>query len=165
MIHYIKVVAEDGDEPLELPTEEDGTILLTTLSAQFPGSCGLKYRNPDSGTMRGIRLSDGRLYPPDNDWGKQVFVSVFPKGMFSLQLLFLVLCPCYDNRMFGHFSSRMDAPPNEKSHYGPRAVKCANLCIFNSADEPSYVYTAAIGHLKCHETDYLDVLCVANPKV
>ncbi|KAK7093643.1 TAR DNA-binding protein 43-like [Littorina saxatilis] len=80
MIHYIKVVAEDGDEPLELPTEEDGTILLTTLSAQFPGSCGLKYRNPDSGTMRGIRLSDGRLYPPDNDWGKQVFVSVFPKA-------------------------------------------------------------------------------------
>lgn len=80
MNQYIKVVAEDGDEPLELPTEEDGTILLTTLSAQFPGSCGLKYRNPDTGTMRGIRLSDGRLYPPDNDWGKQIFYCVFPKA-------------------------------------------------------------------------------------
>ncbi|XP_076451965.1 TAR DNA-binding protein 43-like isoform X1 [Babylonia areolata] len=79
MIQYIKAVADDGDEPMELPIEEDGTILLTTLSAQFPGSCGLKYRNPDTGTMRGIRLSDGRLYPPDNDWGKQVFVCVFPK--------------------------------------------------------------------------------------
>ncbi|XP_076472443.1 TAR DNA-binding protein 43-like [Babylonia areolata] len=79
MIQYIKVVADDGDEPLELPVEEDGTILLTTLSAQFPGSCGLKYRNPDTGSMRGIRLSDGRLYPPDKDWGKQVFICVFPK--------------------------------------------------------------------------------------
>ena len=115
MNQYIKVVADDGDEPLELPIEEDGTILLTTLSAQFPGSCGLKYRNPDTGTMRGIRLSDGRLYPPDNDWGKQVFICVFPKGMCSLYLI-LSLSPCYDNRMFGHFSPPcLDAPPNEKS--------------------------------------------------
>lgn len=80
MNQYIKVVAVDGEEPLELPTEEDGTILLTTLSAQFPGSCGLKYRNLESGSMRGIRLSDGRLYPPDTDWGKQVFYCVFPKA-------------------------------------------------------------------------------------
>lgn len=91
MSQYIKVVAEDGDEPLELPTEEDGTLLLTTLSAQFPGSCGLKYRNPDTGTMRGIRLSDGRLYPPDNDWGKQVFFCVFPKGMCTIAI---AICVC-----------------------------------------------------------------------
>ena len=88
MIHYIKAVADEGDEPLELPVEEDGSILLTTLSAQFPGSCGLKYRNPDTGTMRGIRLSDGRLYPPDKDWGKsQVFVCVFPKGKGILHIV------------------------------------------------------------------------------
>jgi hypothetical protein len=89
MNQYIKVVADDGEEPLELPTEEDGTILLTTLSAQFPGSCGLKYRNPDTGTMRGIRLSDGRLYPPDSDWGKQVFYCVFPKGRLLVHSYFL----------------------------------------------------------------------------
>ena len=114
MNQYIKVVADDGDEPLELPTEEDGTILLTTLSAQFPGSCGLKYRNPDTGTMRGIRLSDGRLYPPDNDWGKQVFVCVFPKGTCSLHRWFYA-CRCVmTTECLAIFNPCLDAPPNEK---------------------------------------------------
>ncbi|XP_046381381.1 TAR DNA-binding protein 43-like isoform X2 [Haliotis rufescens] len=79
MSQYIQVAEDEGDEPMEVPVEEDGTLLLTTLAAQFPGSCGLKYRNPDSGSMRGIRLSDGRLYPPDCDWGRYVFIAVFPK--------------------------------------------------------------------------------------
>ncbi|XP_041377888.1 TAR DNA-binding protein 43-like isoform X2 [Gigantopelta aegis] len=79
MSPYIQVAEEEGDEPMEVPVEDDGTLLLTTLAAQFPGSCGLKYRNPDSGSMRGIRLSDGRLYPPDCDWGGYVFIAVFPK--------------------------------------------------------------------------------------
>lgn len=52
---YVKVVDEDNDEPIELPLEFDGNLLLSTLSAQFPGACGLKYRNPDSGTYRGLR--------------------------------------------------------------------------------------------------------------
>lgn len=65
---------------MEVPSEDDGTLLLTTLSAQFPGACGLKYRNHETGTMRGIRLSDGRLYPPDTEWGRHVYITVFPKG-------------------------------------------------------------------------------------
>lgn len=32
------------DDAVELPIEDDGTLLLTTLSAQFPGATGLKYR-------------------------------------------------------------------------------------------------------------------------
>ena len=80
MSQYIHVAEEEGDEPMEVPSEEDGTLLLTTLSAQFPGACGLKYRNHDTGTLRGIRLSDGRLYPPDTEWGRQVYIAVFPKG-------------------------------------------------------------------------------------
>lgn len=80
MIQYVRVAEDVDEEPMEVPSEEDGTLLLTTLSAQFPGACGLKYRNPETGTMRGIRLSDGRLYPPDSDWGKHVFIAVFPKG-------------------------------------------------------------------------------------
>lgn len=81
MSQYIHVAENEGDEPMEIPSEDDGTLLLTTLSAQFPGACGLKYRNHETGTLRGIRLSDGRLYPPDTDWGRQVFIVVFPKGM------------------------------------------------------------------------------------
>ncbi|XP_012240811.1 TAR DNA-binding protein-43 homolog isoform X2 [Bombus vancouverensis nearcticus] len=79
MSSYIQVAEDEGDEPIELPTEDDSTLLLTTVTAQFPGTCGLKYRNPESRTMRGIRLVDGRLHPPENGWGKAIYFCVFPK--------------------------------------------------------------------------------------
>ena len=31
-------------QPVELPTEEDGTLLLTVIQSQFEGATGLKYR-------------------------------------------------------------------------------------------------------------------------
>jgi hypothetical protein len=82
MTSYLQVAEEDGDEPIELPTEDDGTLLLSTLSAAYPGTCGLKYRNPDSRAMRGIRLVEGRLHAPDNNWGNSIYFCVFPKGEF-----------------------------------------------------------------------------------
>jgi hypothetical protein len=78
---YLAVAEEEGDEPIELPSEDDGTLLLTTLAAQFPGACGLKFRNPETRAWRGVRLSEGRLYPPaDTGWGTNIYVSVLPKG-------------------------------------------------------------------------------------
>ena len=82
--NFIKVAEEEGEEPIELPTEgdADNSLLITTLAAQFPGACGLKYRNPESRAWRGVRLSDGRLFPPsvDTGWGSLVYVSVMPKA-------------------------------------------------------------------------------------
>ncbi|CAG2057624.1 unnamed protein product [Timema podura] len=79
MSSYLQVAEDEGEEPIELPTEDDSTLLLSTLSAQFPGTCGLKYRNPESRTMRGVRLVEGRLHPPENGWGNCVYYCVFPK--------------------------------------------------------------------------------------
>ncbi|XP_019877671.1 TAR DNA-binding protein 43 isoform X2 [Aethina tumida] len=79
-IEYLQVAEDEGEEPIELPTEDDGTLLLSTLSAQFPGSSGLKYRNPENRIVRGVRLSEGRLHPPSSGgWGSQIFYCVFPK--------------------------------------------------------------------------------------
>ncbi|KAJ3650950.1 hypothetical protein Zmor_017024 [Zophobas morio] len=79
-VEYLQVAEDEGEEPIELPTEDDGTLLLSTLSAQFPGSSGLKYRNPETKAMRGVRLSEGRLHPPPEiGWGSQIFYCVFPK--------------------------------------------------------------------------------------
>lgn len=78
---YIKV-SEDEDESnaVEIPCELDGTLLLSTLVAQFPGACGLKYRHPESKSIRGIRLSDGKLHSPTEiGWGKHLYICVFPK--------------------------------------------------------------------------------------
>lgn len=79
---YLQVAEEEGEEPMELPAEEDGTLLLSTLQAQYPGTSGLKYRNPDTNAIRGIRLVEGRLHPPtvEEGWGAQVYICVFPKG-------------------------------------------------------------------------------------
>ncbi|XP_043268292.1 RNA-binding motif protein, X-linked 2 isoform X1 [Venturia canescens] len=81
MSSYVQVAEDEGEEPIELPTEDDisSTLLLTTLAAQYPGTCGLKYRNPESKAMRGVRLVNGRLYPPENGWGETVYFCVFPK--------------------------------------------------------------------------------------
>ena len=80
MAQYVQVTDEEGEEAIEIPSEEDGTLLLSTLAAQFPCACGLKYRNPQTGNYRGIRLTDGRLHPPDKYWGNIIFIVVFPKG-------------------------------------------------------------------------------------
>ena len=86
---YIQVAEEEtAEETIELPVEPDGTLLLTTLSAQFPGACGLKYRNPETNALRGVRLADGRLHAPDAVWGVQLFLTVYPKGSNGMGVFF-----------------------------------------------------------------------------
>ncbi|KAK7497777.1 hypothetical protein BaRGS_00010911 [Batillaria attramentaria] len=79
MAQFIQVCEDTSDEPIEIPSEDDGTLLLTSLAAQFPGACGLKYK-ADTGAFRGIRLADGVLYPPDGVWGNTQYIAVFPKN-------------------------------------------------------------------------------------
>ncbi|KPJ13688.1 TAR DNA-binding protein 43 [Papilio machaon] len=78
---YIKVSEDEEDiNAVEIPCEHDGTLLLSTLVAQFPGACGLKYRHPETKSIRGIRLNDGKLHPPtEAGWGKNLYICVFPK--------------------------------------------------------------------------------------
>ncbi|XP_017045351.1 TAR DNA-binding protein 43 isoform X1 [Drosophila ficusphila] len=80
---FVQVSEEEGDEPIELPAEEDGTLLVSTLQAQFPGSCGLKYRNLETKAVRGVRSNEGRLFPPSVDcgWGEYLYFCVFPKAL------------------------------------------------------------------------------------
>jgi len=93
MSEWVAVVQEEGDEPIEIPTESDGTILLTSLTAQFPGVTGLKFRNPETNTLRGVRCSENQLFPPPNAdsqavlegqgqtacWGKHTYICTRPK--------------------------------------------------------------------------------------
>uniref|UniRef100_A0A2K6B352 RRM domain-containing protein n=1 Tax=Macaca nemestrina TaxID=9545 RepID=A0A2K6B352_MACNE len=65
--------------PVEIPLEDDGTVLLSTVTAHFPGACGLCDRNPVSQCMRGVRLVEGILHAPDAGWGNLVYVVNYPK--------------------------------------------------------------------------------------
>ena len=115
MTEYVVVQLDVGDESgdskgkahtVELPTEENKTLLLTVLRSQYEGATGLKYkyafidfswvvfyfrshrtsvrivirfRNPNTGAWRGVRISDGVLHPPSEGWGNGPYVVVVPK--------------------------------------------------------------------------------------
>uniref|UniRef100_A0A8C7XYK7 TAR DNA-binding protein 43 n=1 Tax=Oryzias sinensis TaxID=183150 RepID=A0A8C7XYK7_9TELE len=76
---YIRVAEEENEEPMEIPAEDDGTVLLSTVAAQFPGACGLRFRSPVSQCMRGVRLVEGVLHAPETGWGNVVYVVNYPK--------------------------------------------------------------------------------------
>jgi len=62
-----------SDDVMELPQEADGTVLLTTVQAQFPAAVGLKYRSPTGG-WRGIKADNNVLAPPAKGWGKRTYI-------------------------------------------------------------------------------------------
>ncbi|XP_053307797.1 TAR DNA-binding protein 43 isoform X2 [Spea bombifrons] len=78
-MEYIRVAEDENEEPMEIPSEDDGTVLLSTVTAQFPGACGLRYRNPVNQCMRGVRLVEGILHAPENGWGNLVYFVNYPK--------------------------------------------------------------------------------------
>ena len=43
------------EEVIELPVEPEGYILMSTLIAQFPGACGLKFKTEQS-SWRGYNI-------------------------------------------------------------------------------------------------------------
>lgn len=80
-VKYVLVSDEEYGEAVELPLEDNGSLLLSTLTAQFPGASGLKFRT-ENNVVRGVRLADGRFHVPDNEWGRTPYYCVFPKGNF-----------------------------------------------------------------------------------
>ena len=81
MGEYIRVTEDENtpEEAIELPSDEDGTILLSTIQAQFPGATGLRYRNEETQTWRGVRLADNILCPPAGGWGSALYIVVSSK--------------------------------------------------------------------------------------
>lgn len=80
MSEWVAVCEVESEDTIEIPTETDGTLLLSSVKAQFPGATGLKYRNPETNSFRGIRCQDNILFAPsDEGWMGINFVCVRPK--------------------------------------------------------------------------------------
>ena len=78
---YIRVADEDNPkDSIDVPSEDDGTLLLTTLQAQFPGATGLRYKNEVTGSWRGLRISEGVVCPPPEGWLDTLFYVVRPRS-------------------------------------------------------------------------------------
>ena len=88
---YVKVAESEGEEPVEIPVEEECFILMSTLIAQFPGACGLKFRTEQS-SWRAVRVVDDKIYPPDEKrWEPTVYIITYPKGTQFVDFLLVIL--------------------------------------------------------------------------
>ena len=45
---------------------------VQTIASQFQGTTGLKYLNPDTHTVRALKLKDGAISPPTDGWGGEL---------------------------------------------------------------------------------------------
>ena len=81
---YIVVKEEFEDEPLELELEDDGNLRMSTLISQFSGACGLRFRNKETGAMRGVRLHKDLFLPPNgaDGWPTDVIFNVVYRYIF-----------------------------------------------------------------------------------
>lgn len=99
-MQYVKITDSEESEPIEVPTEDDGTLSVATVAAQYPGATGLKYRLDDH--VRAIKNSNGKLYPPEGGWNDSIYNCIFPKG--TCWILYKYLCVvhkrCLDNFHF-----------------------------------------------------------------
>jgi len=72
---YVQVSESENSDPIDIPTEEDKSILLSTIEAQYPGVIGLKYRVDNR--LRIVRLNEGKLYPPEDGWLERIYMCNF----------------------------------------------------------------------------------------
>ena len=84
---YVKI--EDGaGEVVEIPTDQDGILMLTSVKSQFPEAVGLRFKSESSDAWRGVRAAENRLNPPIDGWGTIEYSIVFPKaGMSILKII------------------------------------------------------------------------------
>lgn len=75
---FVRVTDVEESEPIEIPTQDDDTLTVAAVAAQYPGATGLKYRL--DGHVRAVKLANGKLYPPEGGWSDFLYYCIFPKG-------------------------------------------------------------------------------------
>ena len=79
MSEWVAICGEEGDAPIEIETEDDGVLLLESVTAHFPGTTTLKYRNKDKTAFRGVKCIEGKMAPPTGGWDQaSLYICVNP---------------------------------------------------------------------------------------
>jgi len=68
-VSYVKIWENTSSTtvPIEIPLDEDGTLLLSTLISQYPKATGLRYLS-NTGTWRALQVKKESIYPPPQGW-------------------------------------------------------------------------------------------------
>ena len=95
---FVKIAQqESSDDIMELPREKEGTILLSTIQAQFPSAIGLKYKS-SSGGWRGIRAVDNVLDPPFGGWGETTYFITQSGELPYFFFFYVFVCSVYTKK-------------------------------------------------------------------
>jgi len=134
MSEWIAVCGEEGANPIEVETEEDGTLLLEELTALFPGTTTLKYRNKDSNAYRSVKCSKGVLKAPGGSWDQApIYICVNPTKAEATGSS--VAAPAPSNPMkrthaqagMGEPTGQADQAKRMLDNYDP--LKCTDLIV------------------------------------
>ena len=79
MAQHVTILEEINGDAVELPLEVDGTLLLSTLTGQYPETTGIRFKS-DTGSWRGVRCEGNVIHPPPNGWGHTVYYIVRDDG-------------------------------------------------------------------------------------
>lgn len=72
---------DEKSESIEIELEDDNSLLLTSLTSLFPDATGLKFRHPETNTLRGVKLVDGKFAEPLGGWSTvKNYICVFNRG-------------------------------------------------------------------------------------
>jgi len=79
MTEWVKICKTESAEPVEIETEEDGTISLESVAAHFPGTTTMKYKNPSGTGYRSVKLREGVISAPKGGWdASPLYIAVNP---------------------------------------------------------------------------------------
>lgn len=81
MVIRVQESEEENTESIEIELENDNSLLLTSLTSLFPDATGLKFRHPETNTLRGVKLVDGKFVEPIDGWSSvKNYICVFNRG-------------------------------------------------------------------------------------
>ena len=105
MSEWVAVCETEGAQPVEIETDDDGTMPLSSIIAHFPGTTTLKFRAPvkippsptylpecfpcfmmtsssQGGTAyRGVKMKEDILIPPTGGWSAAtMYIAVNPNA-------------------------------------------------------------------------------------
>lgn len=81
MVIRVQESEDNNSESIEIELEDDNSLLLTSLTSLFPDATGLKFRHPETNTLRGVKLVDGKFAEPLGGWSSvKNYICVFNRG-------------------------------------------------------------------------------------